>query len=122
MRMNYIAGLVLLGWIAADSAASAQGEPSDIARQHLESGLQFYNQERYKQALNDFQIIVTSMADTDYADDAMLHIGQYYLEVERDFDKAQQSFDALLQRYPTGDKAPGAYYYLGLVALQPRIL
>ncbi len=118
MRMNYIAGLVLLGWIAADSAASAQGGPSDIARQHLESGRQFYNQERYKQALNDFKIIVTSMAETDYADDAMLHIGQYYLEVERDFDKARQSFDALLQRYPTGDKAPGAYYYLGLVALR----
>ena len=118
MRMNYIAWLVLLGWIAADSAASAQGEPSDIARQHLESGRQFYNQERYKQALNDFQIIVSSMADTDYADDAMLHIGQYYLEVERDFAKAQQSFAALLQRYPTGDKAPGAYYYLGEVAFQ----
>ena len=118
MRMNCIAGLVLLGWIAADSAASAQGRPSDIARQHLESGLQFYNQERYKQALNDFQIIVTSMAETDYADDAMLHIGEYYLEIERDFDKARQSFDALLQRYPTGDKAPGAYYYLGLVALR----
>ena len=54
MRMNYIAWLVLLGWIAADSAASAQGEPSDIARQHLESGRQFYNQERYKQALKRF--------------------------------------------------------------------
>ncbi len=118
MRMNYIAWLVLFGWIAADSAASAQGGPSDIARQHLESGLQFYNQERYKQALKDFQIIVTSMAETEYADDAMLRIGQYYLEVERNFDKARQNFDALLQRYPTGDKAPGAYYYLGLVALR----
>ena len=121
MRMLNVAGWILLGllgWMGAVSAASGQGEPSDIARQHLESGRQFYDQERYKQALNDFQIIVSSMAETDYADDAMLHIGQYYLEIERDFEKAQQNFAALLQRYPTGDKAPGAYYYLGLVALR----
>ena len=115
---NNIAGFVLLGWIGAVSAASAQGGSSEIALQHLESGLQFYDQERYKQALNDFQIIVTSMAETDYADDAMLHIGQYHLEIEGDFDKARETFEALLQRYPTGDKAPGAYYYLGLVALR----
>lgn len=118
MRMGNIVGFVLLGWSVAVSIAAAQGGSSDIARQHLESGLQFYNQERYKQALNDFQIIVTSMADTDFADDAMLYIGQYYLEVERDFDKARENFAALLQRYPTGDKAPGAYYYLGLVDLR----
>jgi outer membrane protein assembly factor BamD (BamD/ComL family) len=91
---------------------------SELARQHLESGIQFYNQQRYQQALNDFQIIVTSMADTDYADDALLHIGQYHLEIEGDFDKARESFEQVLQRYPTGDKAPGAYYYLGLVALR----
>ena len=118
MRISKIVGFVLLGWIGGVSAASAQTRPSDIARQHLESGLQFYNQERYDQALNDFQIIVTSMPDTDYADDAILHIGQYYLEVEQDFDKARENFDSLLQRYPTGDKAPGAYYYLGLVSLR----
>ncbi len=118
MRIRNIAGLVLLGWSGAVSAAPVQDGPSDIARKHLESGLQFYNQERYKQALNDFQIIVSSMAETDYADDAMLHIGEYYLEVERDFEQAEQSFAALLQRYPTGDKAPGAYYFLGQVALR----
>jgi outer membrane protein assembly factor BamD (BamD/ComL family) len=93
--------------------ASAQGPPSDLARQHLESGIQFYEQERYKQALNDFQIIVTSMSNTEYADDALLRIGRYYLEVEQDFDKAKESFDGVLRGYPTGDAAPGAYYYLG---------
>ena len=118
MRTSKVVGFVLLGWIGGVSVASAQTGPSDIARQHLDSGLQFYNQERYDQALNDFQIIVTSMPDTDYADDALLHIGQYYLEIEQDFDKARENFDALLQRYPTGDKAPGAYYYLGLVSLR----
>ena len=95
--------------------ASAQGPPTELARQHLESGIQFYEQGRYKQALNDFRIIATSMSDTDYADDALLRIGQYYLDIEEDFDRAKESFEAILTRYPTGDAAPGAYYFLGEV-------
>jgi TolA-binding protein len=109
-----------LGWAiavassAAAGAASAQA-PSDLARQHLESGIQFYEQQRYNQALNDFQIIVTSMATTEYADDALLRIGRYYLDVEENFSKAKDNFDTALKSYPTGDAAPGAYYYLGEV-------
>jgi TolA-binding protein len=98
--------------VAIGPARAAQA-PSDLARQHLESGIQFYEQGRYNQALNDFQIIVTSMADTEYADDALLHIGRYYLDIEENFDKARESFNAALQKYPTGDAAPGCYYYLG---------
>jgi TolA-binding protein len=100
--------------IAVASAAGAQA-PSDLARQHLESGIQFYEQQRYNQALNDFQIIVTSMAATEYADDALLRIGRYYLDVEEDFTRAKDNFDTVLKSYPTGDAAPGAYYYLGEV-------
>jgi len=94
----------------------AQGQaPSDLARQHLESGIQFYEQQRYNQALNDFQIIVTSMATSEVADDALLRIGRYYLDVEEDFAKAKDNLDAILRSYPTSDSAPGAYYYLGEV-------
>ena len=87
--------------------AFAQEPPTDLARQHLESGTQFYEQGRYNQALNDFQIIVTSMANTEYADDALLRIGRYYLDIEEDFEKAKESFDAALRGYPTGNAAPG---------------
>ena len=100
------------------AVVSAQGPPTDLARQHLESGLQFYEQGRYNQALNDFQIIVSSMSQTEYADDALLHIGQYYLDIEEDFEKAKDSFDSALRSYPTGDAAPGAYYYLGEVVFR----
>ena len=96
----------------------AQGVPTELARQHLESGNQFYEQGRYKQALNDFQIIVTSMSGTEYADDALLRIGRYYLDIEEDFDKARESFNAALRGYPTGNAAPGAYYYLGEVVFR----
>lgn len=104
--------------MASAAVAFGQGPPSDLARQHLESGTQFYEQGRYKQALNDFQIIVTSMADTEYADDALLRIGRYYLDIEEDFEKARESLDAALRGYPTGNAAPGAYYYLGEVVFR----
>jgi TolA-binding protein len=105
-----VAVLVTLG-----ASISKGQEPSDLARQHLESGIQFYEQQRYNQALNDFQIIVTSMATSEYADDALLRIGRYYLDVEEDFAKAKDSLDTILRSYPTSDSAPGAYYYLGEV-------
>ena len=105
-------GLVVL-FVFLASCLFGQGPPTELARQHLESGIQFYQQGRYKQALNDFQIIATSMSGTEYADDALLRIGRYYLDVEEDFAKAKDSLDAILRSYPTGDAAPGAYYYLG---------
>jgi outer membrane protein assembly factor BamD (BamD/ComL family) len=107
--------LAALGSLAAVARAQA---PSDLARQHLESGIQFYEQQRYNQALNDFQIIVTSMATTEFADDALLRIGRYYLDVEEDFAKAKESLDTILRSYPTSDSAPGAYYYLGEVTFR----
>jgi len=111
-RLLAVAALGVVSVIGV-GGASAQGPPTELARQHLESGIQFYEQQRYKQALNDFQIIVTSMAETEYADDALLRIGRYYLDIEEDFDRARESFDSILRNYPTGDAAPGAYYFLG---------
>ena len=110
--------LTLLIGVSLATGAAAQEPPTDLARQHLESGIQFYEQGRYNQALNDFQIIVTSMSQTEYADDALLRIGRYYLDIEEDFDKAKENFDQALRGYPTGDAAPGAYYYLGEVVFR----
>jgi len=110
--------LLLALALALSRPASGQTGSNELARQHLESGLQFYNQQKYRQALNDFNIIVGSMASTEVADNALLKIGEYYLEVEEDFAKARESFEGVLQRYPTSDSAPGAYYYLGLLTLR----
>lgn len=105
-------------FLFSTTAVFGQGASTELARQHLESGTQFYEQGRFNQALNDFQIIVTSMADTEYADDALLRIGRYYLDIEEDFAQAKQNLDAVLQGYPTGNAAPGAYYYLGEVVFR----
>jgi TolA-binding protein len=112
-----VLSLVCLGFEPA--LAATQAPASDTARKHLESGIQFYEQGRYKQALNDFAIVV-SMDDSEFADDALLKIGEYYLEIEENFDQARENFDRVLHQYPTKDAAPGAYYYLGLVTLRSR--
>jgi TolA-binding protein len=115
----HVAAVAVLVIAAVPVSVPAAGQaPSDLARQHLESGIQFYEQQRYNQALNDFQIIVTSMANTEYADDALLRIGRYHLDVAEEFDKAKESFDTVLRSYPTGNAAPGAYYYLGEVVFR----
>ena len=109
------AGFLVVHIIAISSVFSQQGQSSRLAQQHLESGLQFYNQGQYKQALNDFQIIISSMSETEYADNALLRIGQYYLDVEVNLEEAKENFESVIKTYPTGDAAPGAYYYLGEV-------
>lgn len=115
MSNRSVRAFVLAALLVPGALAWGQGASEELARQHLESGIQFYEQGRYKQALNDFQIIVTSMANTEYADDALLRIGRYYLDIEEDFDSARDSLEAALRGYPTGNAAPGAYYYLGEV-------
>ena len=95
----------------------APAQTSDTAFKQFESGLQFYEQGRYKQALSDFEIVV-SMGDSEYSDDALLKIGEYYLEIAEDFEKAREYFDQVLQNYATKDAAPGAYYYIGLVTMR----
>src|SRR5574341_447838 len=108
-------GAMIAATLAVAASTAVAQAPSDLARQHLESGIQFYEQQRYNQALNDFQIIVTSMATSEYADDALLRIGRYYLDVEENFAKAKENLDTILRTYPTSDSAPGAYYYMGEV-------
>jgi TolA-binding protein len=95
----------------------APAQTSDTAFKQFESGLQFYEQGRYKQALSDFEI-VASMGDSEYSDDALLKIGEYYLEIAGDYEKAREYFDQILQNYATKDAAPGAYYYIGLVTMR----
>ncbi len=120
MKITVAAVVPLLALVPMGFApllTATQAPSSDTARKHLESGIQFYEQGRYKQALNDFEIVV-SMDDSEYSDDALLKIGEYYLEIEEDFDQARENFDRVLQQYPTTDAAAGAYYYLGMVTLR----
>lgn len=103
--------------LLAAAGAHAQQSPEQQARSLLEDGRAYFAQGKYKQALDNFNTIVTGFPNTDSIDDALLEIGRYQSEVEGDAEKARQSFEAVAQRFPQSDSAPGAYYSLGLLTL-----
>ncbi|HET7292378.1 MAG TPA: tetratricopeptide repeat protein [Vicinamibacteria bacterium] len=98
-------------------AAWGQTSPESQAKGLLEDGRGYMAKKQYKQALDNFNTIVTGFGQTNSVDDALLEIGRYRLEVDDDVEKAREAFDQVAKRYPQSDGAPGAYYYLGLLAL-----
>jgi len=105
-----LAALVLLGRVALP-----QTSPDEQARRLLEDGRQYWAQGKYKQALDNFNTIVTGFSTTSSAPTALLEIGRYRLEVEGNVEKGRAAFEDVAQRFPQSEGAPGAYYYLGLL-------
>ena len=108
------ATLVLL---AIAAPVLAQSSPEEQARRLLEDGRAYRNEGKAKQALDNFNTIVTGFPGTESVDDALLEIGRYHLDVEGDEEKARAAFEQVAKRFPQSDGAPGAYYYLGWLAL-----
>ena len=54
----------------------------------LESGLAFLQNKRDAEGLKDLQAVVDSFASSSVADNALLQIAQYQLEVAKDLDEA----------------------------------
>ncbi len=111
-RASVTALLLLLA-----APAFPQASPEEQARGLLEDGRGYIAKKQYKQALDNFNTIVSGFAQTQAVDDAWLEIGRYHLEVESDVEKARNAFDQVAKRYPQSDGAPGAYYYLGVLTL-----
>jgi TolA-binding protein len=95
----------------------AQTSPEEQARRLLEDGRAYWTKGQYKQALDNFNTIISGFSGSESVDDALLEIGRYALEVEGNAARARESFDTVAKRYPQSDSAPGAYYYLGWLAL-----
>lgn len=98
-------------------AVLAQNAPDDQARRLLEDGRAYRKEGKAKQALDNFNTIVTGFPNTDSVDDALLEIGRYHLEVEGNAARAREAFEQVAQRYPQSDGAPGAYYHLGRLTM-----
>ena len=115
MRSGFISFLAVA---AACGAAVLHGAPraqgsEDLARRQYESGLTFAQNNRYAEALKDFQAVVDSFSKTGVADDALLQIALYHLDVANDHAAAQAATDRLLKEYPASDSAPMAYVLAG---------
>src|SRR5258708_12915771 len=93
------------------SLAAAQSSPEDQARGLLEDGRTYRKEGKLKQALDNFQTIVSGFPNTSFVDDALLEIGRYYLEVDHDAAKARDAFDQVTKRSPHSHLPPPPYHY-----------
>jgi TolA-binding protein len=114
LRLASLAGLFVL---ALPLPASPQEGPNVQARRLLDDGRAYWAKGQLKQALENFNIITSSFPNSDSVDQALLEIGRYRMDVERDQEKARASFEQVAKQYPQSAGAAGAYYYLGLLSL-----
>jgi len=98
------------------SLAFAQPRPDDQARRLLEDGRNDIANGRARQGLDALQTIVTGFPNSQYADDALLDIGRYAEDVEKNLVKAREVYDQIAKKYPQSDAAPGAYLQMGRIA------
>lgn len=105
--------------LAAGTALMAQSSASDeeVSRRQLESGRSFARQGNYQEALKDFRAVADTHATSTVADNALLEIARYYLDVAGDTKEASTAVEAILKTYPTSDSAPDAYLIAGRLAL-----
>jgi TolA-binding protein len=124
LSAGLVAGSLASPWAGALAApALAAQAPSgdaaaDQARALLEDGLEYWNEGKYKQALDNFNTIVNGFSGTEYIDDALLYLGRHEADVVGDVSAAREKFEAVAQRFPQNDQAPGAYYWLGMLTMQ----
>ena len=102
-------------WPRGTSPRPSPG-PTTRRRRLLEDGRNDLANGRARQGLDALQTIVTGFPNSQYADDALLDIGRYAEDVEKNLVKAREVYDQIAKRYPQSDAAPGAYLQMGRIA------
>jgi TolA-binding protein len=103
---------LLIGTI---SVATQSNE--DLPRRQYDSGLSFLKGQRYAEALKDFQAIIDSFPRSQVADNALLQVALYQIDIAKDLGASQSAVDQLLKTYPDTDSAPMAYVVGGRVSM-----
>ena len=103
------------GFVAAGQSQSPS--PEVMATRQFESGRAFAREGSFEEALKDFQAVVDMYTETSTADNALLEIARYYLDVASAPVRAQGLLENLLEKYPLSDAAPEAQILVGRVAM-----
>ena len=118
-RVQWRAGWIALAFaLVLGSLPRAQANMEDQARRQLQSGLDFYRAGKYLEALKDFETVSEGYPTSSVADDALLAIATYQLEILRDPIEARTTADTLIKKYATSDSAPMGYVIMGRAILQ----
>jgi TolA-binding protein len=109
--------LIVTAAIALGATVLAQQTNEELPRRQYESGLSFLKGQRYSEALKDFQAVIESFPRSQVADNALLQIALYQMDVAHDLGSAQSAVDRLLKAYPEADSAPMAYVVGGRISM-----
>ena len=112
------AGVVRAAWRAAPRCRR-RTTSSRAAR--YESGLEFMSAGKYTEALKDFEAVVDVYPASSVADEALLAIARYQLDVQRNPEAAQSTAESLLKRFPASDSVPMAYVVAGQAVVAQRV-
>ena len=106
--------LLLFAMVIFSVFAEAQSN-IDRAKRTLDSGIRFFNQADYKNALQDFNTVINGYSDTQWVDEALLWVAKYHFEVEKDIPGAREKVEEILEKYASSNSTPDAYFYLGFM-------
>ena len=108
--------LLAAGSVGSATRASAQSA-EEQARRRFATGLDSLQNRRYQEALRDFRAVADDYKDSSVADNALLEIATYELEIGNSLQRAQEALDRLLKEHKDSDSAPMAHLLVGRVAM-----
>ena len=105
--------LVMVSCVPVTASAQAPATPDEFARRQYESGLEFLHAGKYTEALKDFEAVVDIYPASSVADEALLAIARYQLDVQRNPVAAQATAESLLKKFPASDSVAMSYVVAG---------
>lgn len=97
--------------------AAAQNKDESIAKNKYNSGMAFYKEGKYEEALKDFNGLLEKYPASEWAAHALLQKGVYFMDVVGKADEAKAAFEKMAQDYPHHKKTPLALLKLGELQL-----
>ncbi len=100
------------------TAPVQNGPPAGVSADTLYSnGYRDYSTKKYDLAMQEFTDYLKYFPTTLFASNAQYYIGDIYYKGD-EWEKALQAFDAVLERYPDGNKTPDSHYMKALCLLK----
>lgn len=111
------AALALLALLPAVVVAQQAPNTEELARRWLQSGLRFLGEGKAAEGLEDLRRVTETYPDSAVADDALLEVARYQLDVAMDAAAARAAVDALLTRYASAETAPMGFVLAGRIGV-----
>ena len=115
LRPIALSGAALTLWVLVSPVhAAAQQQGDEQAVRRFQTGLTFARDGRSTEALTDFEAVIELYPSSPVADNALLEVARYHLEITEDFDLAAEYADRIVDDsdYSLQDAAPEAYVVL----------